>query len=102
MQQKDLGINIDQTLVLRGAISTKKDVYQNLFASFKNEILSYSVIKNITASNHVMAQEIFEGTGVARLDNKQRETPYMSMLRGDYDFVSSYGIKIIAGRAFSK
>lgn len=102
MRKKDLGINIKQTLVLRGAISTKREIYKTNYTSFKNEILSHSTIKNITASNHVLAQEIFEGTGASRLDNKQTETPYMSMLRGDHDFISSYGLKIIAGRAFSK
>ena len=102
MRKKDLGINIEQTLVLRGAVATKREVYKDIYSSFKNDLLSQSSIKNITASNHVMAQEIFEGTGALRLDNKQKEAPYMSILRGDYDFISSYGIKIIAGRAFSK
>jgi len=102
MQKTSLGFNMEQTLVLRGAISTKREVYKNTFPSFKNELLNHPAIKNITASNHVMAQEIYEGTGSARLDNKQKETPYMSILRGDEDFISSYGIKIIAGRAFSK
>lgn len=102
MRKKDLGVNIEQTLVLRGAVSTKREVYKDIYASFKNDILSQPFIKNITASNHVMAQEIFEGTGALRLDNKQKEAPYMSILRGDYDFISSYGLKIIAGRSFSK
>ncbi len=102
MRKKDLGVNIEQTLVLRGAVSTKREVYKDIYASFKNDILNQPSIKNITASNHVMAQEIFEGTGASRLDNKQKESPYMSILRGDIDFISSYNIKIIAGRGFSK
>lgn len=102
MRKKDLGVNIEQTLVLRGAVSTKREIYKDIYASFKNDLLSQPSIKNITASNHVMAQEIFEGTGALRLDNKQKEAPYMSILRGDHDFISSYGLKIIAGRNFSK
>lgn len=102
MREKDLGIRIDQTLVLRGAISAKKEAYKEAYSAFKNELLNQSSIKSITASNHVMAQEIFEGTGMVRLDNKQKEEPYMSMLRGDHDFVTSYGIKLLAGRNFSK
>ncbi len=102
MQKKDLGIDIKQTLVLKGAVSTKRDIYKNTYTSFKNEILNQSAIKNITASNHVLAEEIFEGADAGRLDGKQTENPYMSILRGDEDFVSSYGLKIIAGRAFLK
>ena len=102
MRQKDLGINIKQTLVLRGALSTKKEIYKDRYVAFKNELLSNPVVKSVTASNHVMAQEIFEGGGAKRLDNKQKNEPYMSVLRGDYDFVSAYELKIIAGRNFSK
>ncbi|MGZ4036246.1 MAG: ABC transporter permease, partial [Bacteroidia bacterium] len=102
MRQKNLGINIDQTLVLRGAFSTKGEAYKNSFSAFKNEIVSHAVIKNMTASNHVMAQEILDGGSIARLDRRQKEEAYLSLLRGDIDFVRSYGIKIIAGRNFSK
>ncbi len=102
MQQKDLAIDMQQTLVLRGAISTKRDVYKNTFTSFKDELLNHTNIKSVTASNHVLSQEIYEGRGAARIDGKQKEAPYMPILRGDYDFVSSYGLKIIAGRDFSK
>ncbi len=102
MRQKDLGFNIEQTLILKGAITSKKDVYPNTFASFKNDILMHAAIKNITASNNVMAQEIFDGGSVSRLDNKQKEAAYLSLLRGDIDFSTSYGLKIIVGRNFSK
>jgi len=102
MRKKELGINMDHTLVLRGAVSTKREIYKNLYAAFKNELLGHPSVKSITASNHVMAQEIFEGAGMKRLDEKQKQTPYMSMLRGDIDFINAYGLKIIAGRGFSK
>jgi putative ABC transport system permease protein len=102
MRQKELGINIKQTLILKGATSTKKDIYQNTFAAFKNEISNHSAIESITASNHIMSQEITDGGAMARLDNEQKEEAYISLLRADHDFISSYGIKIIAGRNFSK
>jgi len=102
MQSKDLGINIDQTLILRGATSTKRDVYKETFSAFKNELLNHSSIKNIAASSFVLAQEIYEGTACFRLEDKQKDAPYMSILRCDHDFIASYGLKIAAGRAFSK
>jgi putative ABC transport system permease protein len=100
MRNKDLGIDIKQTLILRGSASTKRDVYPLKFTSFKNELLSHSDIKSVTASNHVLAQEIFEGGGAERLDGNQKKVPYMSILRGDKDFTNAYGLKIINGRDF--
>jgi putative ABC transport system permease protein len=101
MRNQQLGVNINQTLVLQGTQTVQDSVYQNVFQPFKTDLLKMSQVKNVTASSNVMGQEIYWTRGMNRLGEKgQAVTMYIMGI--DYDFLPSYELKLLAGRNFSK
>jgi putative ABC transport system permease protein len=101
MRSQKLGTNISQTLVIEGAASLQDSVYANIFQPFRQDVLHQNNVKNITSSTDVMGNEIYWTNDVKRmLPNSKGVTLYH--LGIDYDFIPSFGIKIIAGRNFSK
>jgi putative ABC transport system permease protein len=101
MRQQQLGVNINQTLVLKGAGSITDSVYQNVYQPFKTDLLKIPGLENVTASTNVMGEEIYWTNSSRQLaPNSHAMTLYN--LGIDYDFIPSFGLKIIAGRNFSK
>ncbi|GGA93832.1 ABC transporter permease [Puia dinghuensis] len=104
MRSQRLGVDIDRTLVLRGARSALTDsAYHGAFDAFKGEVLQVKGVKSITASSNVMGEEILWDTdwwwmqhpgGIRKVS--------IFMLGVDQDFVGSYGIRMVAGRNFSR
>jgi putative ABC transport system permease protein len=101
MRNQQLGVNINQTLVLQGAQTIQDSVYQNVFQPFKTDLLKMSQVKNVTASSNVMGQEIYWTRGMNRL-GEQGQAVTMYIMGIDYDFLPSYELKLLAGRNFSK
>ena len=60
-----------------------------------------SAVKNVTASSNVMGQEIYWTRGMNRL-GEEGQAVTMYIMGIDYDFLSSYELKLVAGRNFSK
>jgi putative ABC transport system permease protein len=102
MRHQSLGANIDQTLVVDGAASQPRDtIYQAAFQPFKSTLLQQPGIKSITASSIVMGQEIYWTRGATRLDKANAPAFTVYLMGIDYDFIPSYGMKLVAGRNFS-
>ncbi|GHN03253.1 ABC transporter permease [Cytophagales bacterium WSM2-2] len=101
MNKQDLGIDINKTLVIKGP-GAVDSLYNKNFESFKTEALRISGVKNMTASSNVPGDEIFWTRGIKRLSGgpESRYTTYIAGI--DEDYVSSYDLKILAGRNFSK
>jgi putative ABC transport system permease protein len=102
MRSQQLGANIDQTIVLSGSQSMKDSTYESIFPVFKEEMLRINGVKGITGSTNVMGQEIGWSGSWQRLDTAFKTNYTLVHLGVDYDFIHNYGLKIIAGRAFSK
>src|SRR5258707_5521387 len=90
MRSQQLGVNINQTLVLEGAGTQQDSVYQNTFQSFKNSLLQQPGIKSIAASTNVMGQEIYWTNDVRRADRDIKYSLTLYHLGIDYDFVPAY------------
>jgi putative ABC transport system permease protein len=102
MRNQSLGVNIDETLVLRGAGSGLADSsYHDIYQGFKAEVLQLSGVKSITASSEVMGDEILWSTDWHRLHSPSRQVSNIFHLGVDKDFIGSYGLRVIAGRNFS-
>ncbi|MFC2111882.1 ABC transporter permease [Bacteroidota bacterium] len=100
MQNQDLGVNIDQTLVLRGPGVGLDSTFDEKFRTFKNEINTIAGINHLTASSNVPGDEIFWATGVRRIDEEQgRGVIYIIGM--DEDYVPAFDIELVAGRNFS-
>ena len=104
MKTQDLGLNIDQTLVIElpGVLpSTDMEVLENTFESYRNQIVEhpavYNVCSSLTIPGHtkayrtsVRAQHMAEGSNVTLRFNS-----------ADFNFIPTFGMEIIAGRNFS-
>jgi putative ABC transport system permease protein len=99
MTHQDLGVNIDQTLVLKGPGVTDS-LYDQKIESFKNEVLRISGIKSMTTSSNVPGDEIFWANGIKRLVGGPENSISGYTVGIDGDYVSSFDLKIAAGRNF--
>ena len=102
MRKQQLGVNIQQTLVLDGAASLQDSLYQNTFQPFKTALLQQPGVKNMTASTSVMGKEILWTNDIRRLDGQNEGGVTLYHLGIDYDFIPSFEMKLVAGRNFSK
>ena len=102
MRNQSLGVNIDQTLVISPPTVTDSTYLQKITA-FKNELSKETSIKNIAVSTNVPGEAVGWNAGGIKLvgedDSKQKQYRVIGV---DYDYMKTYGLKIIAGRAFSK
>jgi putative ABC transport system permease protein len=102
MRRQQLGVNIDQTLVLNGSQSLPDSVYQNIFQPFKTAILRQTGIQSVTASSNVMGQEIYWTRGVNRVGTNSNAAVTLYCMGIDYDFLPAYSLRLVAGRNFSQ
>lgn len=103
MQNQKLGVDINQTLVLKGAGDGMNDSsYKVVYSAFKADILQLSGIKNISSSSGIMGNEILWSTSWQRLRGENKQAVNLFHLGVDDDFIGSYGLRLLAGEAFSK
>jgi putative ABC transport system permease protein len=101
MKNKDLGVSIDQTLILNGPGVTDS-LYVNKFESFKTEVLRIPGVKGISASSSIPGEENYWTRGVRRLSGGPEGSTTVTHVALDHEHIPQYGIKIIAGRNFDK
>lgn len=102
MRDQSLGINIDQTLVIKPPI-VADSTFVNRKESFKTALTQFPFIDMAAVSSTVPGQDGGINAGGIRLvtqsDSEQKQYRFM---RVDHDFMSLYGMELIAGRSFSK
>jgi putative ABC transport system permease protein len=101
MRNQPLGIDIQQTLVLKGPQTLADSIYQDVYQPFKTTALQIPSIRNITSSTSVPGDEIYWTNSVRRLGSDQSPVT-LYHLGIDNDFIPAYGIKLVAGRNFSE
>ncbi len=100
MKNKDLGTNIEQTLVLR---SPNMDSLQNNFPGFRNTILQHPDVQSIALSNVVQGNSILEmstTTGIGLHGSKERNNLAFYMQWIDEHYLPQMGIELLAGKDF--
>ncbi|MEP7170093.1 MAG: ABC transporter permease, partial [Bacteroidota bacterium] len=102
MRNQQLGVNIDQTLVINGAGTLQDSIYKDIFHPFKTEVMRQSTVKSLTASTSIMGNEIYWTNGITRLGNENKTAITLYHLGVDYDFMNAYNLKLDAGRTFSE
>ena len=101
MRNQKLGINIDQTLVIASPLVTDS-TYTSAYQAFKNKISQYPEVSYVAASNDVPGSSPnWNAGGVRRLSQSEDEGNQYRVLMVDGSFIPSYGLEMIAGRAFS-
>jgi putative ABC transport system permease protein len=102
MKNKDLGLSIDQTLVLKGPEVVVDSLYKQNLEAFKTEVLRIPGIKGIAGSSNIPGVENYWTGGVKRLNGGSEGFNTMTHISFDYEFVPQYKIKVIAGRNFDQ
>ena len=102
MKNKDLGVSLDQTLVLKGPRVFDDSTFQENLEAFKTEILRIPGVKGITASSNVPGVENYWTNDLRRASGGPEGANTVTNLGLDYEFVPQYNIKVVAGRNFDR
>jgi len=102
MRNQELGVNINQTLIIKGP-AVADSTYNAKLTAFKAELLKYPVIKAITTSTSIPGSKVqWNAGGIRRASDDDTKSNQYRVIGIDYDFVSAYNLSILAGRNFSK
>jgi putative ABC transport system permease protein len=102
MQQRDLGVHIDHTLVIPSPGIIEQNQYASQYNTFRNEMLRHPRVKMITGSSEIPGNLIYWTNGSRRIGGDRESTNVVMYRVGvDYDFFTAYSNKVIAGRVFA-
>jgi len=99
MQTKSLGFDRDHIVTLPYASELN-----DKFDAFRTELLSNSNIKNAGRSSRIPTGRLLDAMG-ARMMSGDTLAPVnadIKFVSADQDFISTYGVKVLAGRGFSR
>jgi putative ABC transport system permease protein len=99
MQQKNLGYNKEHIITMANN-SLLNDGYE----SFRNDLLQSSAITEVARSSRIPTGRLLDSRDayVAINDSMTPVSSPIKYVAADHDFIPAYGIKIIAGRNFSR
>jgi len=100
MNSQALGVNINQTLVLKAPVNTPD--YAQKIQSFKQVLLNIPGVSGVTISGAVPGKEVGEFLADRRYGAPKSDERTYEMLMVDHDFIKNYDLQIVAGRAFDK
>ncbi|MEO6537472.1 MAG: FtsX-like permease family protein [Ferruginibacter sp.] len=99
MQNKALGFNKEHIITMP-YVSLLNDKYD----AFRTELLSNANIKNAGRSSRIPTGRLLDAMG-AKMISGDTLAPVMADIKfvsADQDFIPTYGVKVLAGRGFSK
>ena len=102
VQQQDLGIDIDRTLVVEGPQAINSDAYGDQLQAFKSDLLQQSEVKSMTVSSCIPGKEITWEPVYGKLVSGTNTEKKIDMIGIDEDFIKTYGLKLLAGRNFDQ
>ncbi|HKH62672.1 MAG TPA: ABC transporter permease [Flavitalea sp.] len=102
MNNKELGFNMDQMLVIKPAILTGWDsTFIDRTNNFKEELKALPGVKGVTTSWRVPGGELGRTFNIRRAGAGDAERYTMRHIGVDYDFMNVYRVKVLAGRNFT-
>ena len=102
MQKQDLGVKIDQTLVLKGP-RVLDSTYDNQLTGFRDEILRIPGVRYISSSTEVPGHKVgWNAGGIKEVGADLTKARQYRVMGIDYDFVRAFDMKMLAGRNFSR
>ncbi len=100
MRNKDLGIDINQTLVLKGPGVVVDSLFQQSLEGMKADAMRIPGVKKMTGSSNVPGDEIFWANGIRKLTSDVSGNISGYIVGMDHDYVDAFGLEIIEGRNF--
>lgn len=101
MRSQDLGIKIDQTLVLQ-LTGGEEPGSKKSIDYFKGEALKIPQVSNSTFSSSIPEKEITITRGMKRGNGEPKGNTNFFFVGIDENFTNFYDIKLLAGRSFTK
>ena len=104
MLQRDLGIDIDRALVVHapGMNMAPPPVFTNNLDAFRNEAKRYPKIQNVTTATSVPGEEILWEKHIRKFEDPPAEGFSIKVIGIDYDFLSAFDVRLLAGRNFDQ
>lgn len=103
MRNQKLGVNLEQTLVMRSPNVVVDSLYGNSFRAFKRQIEQHAEVVSMTGSSSIPGSSPdWNAGGIRRLSQREDEQNQYRVIMMDEDFIPMYGLEIAAGRAFSE
>ncbi len=100
MQDQDLGVRINQTLVLKGP-NVLDSTYHNKLTAFKTEVLRLPGVKQVAVSTEVPGSKVnWNAGGIKRISDDDTKTNQYRIIGIDHDFLDAFGLKLLKGRNF--
>lgn len=95
MRNRDLGFSKDQEMIINTNFDKNKDAFKQSLASIPG-VISNTYSSSVPGSDHTSAY--------SQVENKagEMQKTNLNLYFVDFDYISQYKLKIVAGRAFSK
>ncbi|MGZ5190243.1 MAG: ABC transporter permease [Flavisolibacter sp.] len=99
MQNKALGFDRNHIINLPSV-----SALNNKYDAFRTELLSNSNVKNVGRSSRIPTGRLLDamGTKIFSGDSAIPITADIKFVSADQDFINTYGVKMVAGRSFSR
>ena len=103
LQSQDLGVNIDQTLVIQTPVYQSDSVMSIKDSYFKNKLRSNASVTNFTTSSAVPGRNTgWNAGGIRLLTQDENESNQYRVLGSNANFIDFYDLEVIAGRGFDE
>ncbi len=103
MRKQSLGINIDQTLVVRAPMVVTDSTYPQNISAFKETLKQQTSIKEISISTSIPGEPVdWNADGIKLVGTDETTQKQYRVIGVDHDYMKQYGIRLVAGRHFSK
>jgi putative ABC transport system permease protein len=100
MKKQNLGINIEQMLVIEAP--TINENYLTKMNSFKNELKDLNEVEAVTRSGSVPGKEVAKFLANRREYAPVEDQKLYEMQMIDFDYIKTYGLELVAGRDFDQ
>lgn len=103
MRGRDLGIDVERTLVLDGPDIVPDDsVFALRTAAFKEEVSRDPRIQSVAATSEIPGNLIYWTSGSRKLRDDPQESITLYRVGVDEDYFATFGHRVVAGRGFEE
>ncbi|MEM8893661.1 MAG: ABC transporter permease, partial [Bacteroidota bacterium] len=101
LRSLDLGVKIDQTLIVETPNFQSDSVYATRYSIFENLVQNESFVKGLAESTSTPGNTPpWNAGGLRLLSQLEQESNQYRVMGMDADFIDFYGLEVIAGRGF--
>ncbi|MCX6214305.1 ABC transporter permease [Spirosoma sp.] len=100
MMAQQPGVLTDQIVVLKSPVNTPD--YASKVELLKKRINALAGVSAVTGSGAVPGKEVGQFLANRRFEAREADNQLVEMLKVDFDFIPTYGLRLLAGRNFDR